>query len=318
MLYRIDAEKGEGKEIAKEYGVRAYPTFILANSEGKQIDIWLGYSKSQFINTISQATKDLSTIDEKQARFEIKPDLTSALTLARFHSAKEDYKEAVAYYMHAQTFAKEPSADFTYDIFDNAYDGMFKELFTYDEASRAADAALVSKANDPELKIWIARRMATSASDRGHADDVARYLQSGLDLTSSSDGPDMKRTRAQLMVDFSLLVKHDTATAVEYKKTAMPESWTEDPNQLNEFAWWCFEHKVNLPEAERLSRKSIELAKPGREKANNIDTLAEILNARGKTQEALEFSKKAATEDPSNKYFQEQVARFEKELSSNQ
>ena len=117
-----------------------------------------------------------------------------------------------------------------------------------------------------------------------------------------------------MMVDFALSVKHDTATAIENKKAAMPENWQKDAGNLNEFAWWCFENKANLTEAEQLSRNSIELAKPGREKADCYDTLAEILFAKGNAREALEMSKKSVAEAPNNKYFPTQVERFEKEV----
>jgi hypothetical protein len=98
----------------------------------------------------------------------------------------------------------------------------------------------------------------------------------------------------------------------------MPEGWLKNAGQLNEFAWWCFENKANLNEAERLARKSVELAKPGREKANSLDTQAEIVNAKGNTLEAVELSKKAAKESPDSKYFPQQVVRFEKLLKEKQ
>jgi tetratricopeptide (TPR) repeat protein len=315
VLYRVDAEKGEGKDLAKTYGIRAYPTFIMTSDNGQPIDLWLGYSKGVFIKTLSQATMDLATIDEKKARFENQPDLHSALTLARYSSSNRQFKDAVAYYMQAQVLNTDSSSDYTYDIFDNTSEGFDKQVFSYDDMSKAGDAALAAKANDGEMRIDVARRMAYAASGSGRSDEVARYLQTGLDLVSNSDDPTLKEKRAELMVDYSLMVKHDTATATEYKKASMPENWMEDAGQLNAFAWWCFENKVNLDEAERLSRKSIELAKPGREKAMNLDTLAEIVNAMGKTREALELSKKSAKEDPSDQYFQKQVERFEKDLS---
>jgi tetratricopeptide (TPR) repeat protein len=318
VLYRVDSEKGEGKDLAKAYGIRAYPTFVMTNSNGQPIDLWLGYSKGVFIKTLSQATMDPATIDEKKARFENQPDLHSALTLARYSSSNRQFKDAVAYYMQAEVLKADSLSDYTYDIFDNVSDGFAKEVFSYDDLSKAGDAALAAKANDSETRIDVARRMAYAASEGGRSDEVARYLQKGLDLVSNSDDPTLKEKRAELMVDYSLMVKHDTATAMEYKRASMPEDWMEDAGQLNNFAWWCFENQVNLDEAEGLSRKSVELAKPGREKAMNLDTLAEIVNAKGRTREALELSRKSAKEDPSDQYFQKQVERFEKDLSGKQ
>jgi tetratricopeptide (TPR) repeat protein len=317
-LYQVDAEKGDGKTLAKEFGVRAYPTFVLANSEGKTLDRWLGYGKAEFLRTMAAANADLSTIEEKQARFASSPDARTAAALGRFSSATFKYEDAVDYFKQAQGMNTDPSAVFTYDIFDNMYYGLRDTLYTFDEVSRAADAALLAVSKNPEIVVAIAGRMYRSANKRQQTADVAKYLQAGLEATANSNEAEVKQERAELMVDFSLMVKHDTATAVEYKRVAMPEGWLGEADRLNEFAWWCFENNANLEEAEKLSRKSVELAQPGREKGNCLDTQAEIACARGNIREALDLSKKAAKEDPENKFFQEQVEKFEKLVQEKQ
>lgn len=41
----IDAEKGEGIEIASKYGVRGYPTLLVLNSKGELVKKHAGYLK---------------------------------------------------------------------------------------------------------------------------------------------------------------------------------------------------------------------------------------------------------------------------------
>lgn len=41
---KIDAEKGEGIEVAKKYGVKAYPTFLLLNGDGVKVGEMIGGS----------------------------------------------------------------------------------------------------------------------------------------------------------------------------------------------------------------------------------------------------------------------------------
>lgn len=96
----------------------------------------------------------------------------------------------------------------------------------------------------------------------------------------------------------------------------MTDGWLEDAGKLNGFCWWCFENLVNLEEAEKLSRKSVELAEPGRQKAMNLDTLAEICNALDNCHEALDLIKMAMVEDPESKHYPKQLERFEKILAS--
>jgi thioredoxin-like negative regulator of GroEL len=315
ILYRVDSEKGAGKDLAKEFNIRAYPTFILVNKDGQMLDIWLGYEKASFIKTLTDAGADLSTIDEKRVRYASKPDLHSAVTLGRYSASTGEYKEAVAYYQQAQTLKSDSGSGYLYDVFENTAEGAKKNIFTYDDVAKAADAIM----NMPQRDVWdviqVGNEMIGIAKNLNKPDDVAKYIQAGLDATSVSDDPDIKNMHSALMVEFALSIKHDTTTAVEYKKAAMSEGWQQDAGKLNEFAWWCFENKTNLTEAEQLARKSIELAKPGREKADCYDTLAEIVNAKGNPKEALDLSRKAVAEVPANKYFPTQVERFEKAVT---
>ena len=44
VVYKIDAEKGEGPELAKKYAVEGYPTFVLLDSAGEEVDRQVGSS----------------------------------------------------------------------------------------------------------------------------------------------------------------------------------------------------------------------------------------------------------------------------------
>ncbi|MDE6377402.1 MAG: thioredoxin family protein [Duncaniella sp.] len=45
VAIKIDAEKGEGPALAKKYGVKAYPTFIICNADGSAIGEFAGYKE---------------------------------------------------------------------------------------------------------------------------------------------------------------------------------------------------------------------------------------------------------------------------------
>ena len=84
---------------------------------------------------------------------------------------------------------------------------------------------------------------------------------------------------------------------------------------LNQVAWWCFENRVNLAEAEQMARRGVELAKAGRDKANVLDTLAELCNLNNDCSHAVQYIRLAIEEDPANEYFQNQLGRFEEILA---
>jgi hypothetical protein len=109
----------------------------------------------------------------------------------------------------------------------------------------------------------------------------------------------------------AMYVDEDMDAAVALKRGTMPEGWMENPDQLNSFAWWCFENKVNLEEAQTLALKGIELAEPGKSRAQILDTAAEICNELGNCDEAVRLIKLAMVEDPASDYYAEQLTRFE-------
>lgn len=65
---KIDAEKGEGIDIAKKYGVNAYPTIVVIKANGDEIDRILGYVPAEpFLNTITDYVQGRNTISTLRA-----------------------------------------------------------------------------------------------------------------------------------------------------------------------------------------------------------------------------------------------------------
>lgn len=53
VAIKIDAEKGEGPALAKKYGVKAYPTFVVCDAAGNALGDFAGYKEGQeFISRI--------------------------------------------------------------------------------------------------------------------------------------------------------------------------------------------------------------------------------------------------------------------------
>lgn len=65
---KIDMEKGEGPALARQYGVRAYPTFLFIDSEGRLVHMGLGYQPAeQFLQLGAAASngKGLGTLERR-------------------------------------------------------------------------------------------------------------------------------------------------------------------------------------------------------------------------------------------------------------
>jgi tetratricopeptide (TPR) repeat protein len=309
----VDCEKGDGIDLAKEFKVRGYPTYVLVNTEGAPIARWAGYTKDYFLETMADAMTDLTTIDDRTARFKDEPDLADALALANYQAEAGDYVQAVDYFTRAGEL--DPENDYAFDVFENTAGGVRGEFFTYEDAALAAEKVFLSgKAED---MVQAAGMMGSLARRTDKPDDQAKYLKRGIDVVVAVDDDHTLRNQKRLLIDYDLYVTGDSAAAVEFKKSTYPEGWTENPDALNSFAWWCFENLVNLEEAEALSRKAVELSQTGGDRAQILDTAAQICKARGKLDEAIVLMKQAIADDPINDQWKESLAEFESERAGN-
>lgn len=307
VLFTTDAEK-EGLDLAKQFGVNNYPTFVVVNADGVTLDRWSGYAKDFFLTQTETALADLTTMDEKAARFEKTPTAEDAATLAGYHDSRGDYKDAVHYYREAARL--DPATDRSNDIFMATYYGSRKDVFQMADLTAAADAVLASKKIEDSDVCFTALMMLEAARKQGDASIAVPYVQAAMDRTENAADPMVKNLRQELLPDYALVVLKDQDKAIEYKKASMPDGWMDDPSQLNNYAWWCFENKLALHEAYDLAKKGVDLSEPGPDRAMILDTMAEICNAMDDCHQALDLMKQAAADNPNNKHYQKQLKRF--------
>lgn len=71
---KIDAEKGEGVDIAKKHAIRGYPTTLLINTDGEEIDRIVGFvPPEKFLPDITAMIKGENTLQAVRAELKAKP-----------------------------------------------------------------------------------------------------------------------------------------------------------------------------------------------------------------------------------------------------
>lgn len=309
----IDAEKGEGIELAKRYGVTGFPTYVVIDDEGELIDRWSGYGgPDHFLGELKPAVADAITVGERKARFAKSPTADDAETLAEFAAAEGDHARAIELLQNAEEL--DPERELSGDI---AYVGY--RAWRADEDFAAEHLAELLAENVDEESSDDAWMMSVALLDRAAGaeekpDLRKELLRRALAHAESKEDFD-PASKKELEVLGLLHVDGDKEQAAALQKETLPEGWRDDPNALNAYAWWCFENDVNLAEAEKLARRGIELAEPGSEKAMILDTAAEICNARGDGRDAVTLMERAIEEDPGNEHYREQLERFRKNVA---
>jgi thioredoxin-related protein len=312
--YHINVTEEEGSRLGEEYKVgRSFPVFILTDSTGEIINRWSGYAGSgKFLARLGEALSNLTTIDDRETAFKDSPTFREALALAGyFHDAREHLK-AISYYRRAGEIIGSGAYDYSFDIFTNTADAIWKDLLPFEDALAAADTVLARGITANVINV--ARIMIRLARDKGGSGKIGKYIQAGIDATADKPDEKNRQMHETFKIDYILFGKGDTTAAVELKKESLGEGWEDDPDRYFPFAEWCLERKINLREAEMYAVWASEFASPGRFRARVLSTLAQICDAGGKTEKAIRVMEDALKEDPDNDIYLQQWEHYHRKL----
>jgi tetratricopeptide (TPR) repeat protein len=307
ILLTNDCEKGAGVDLAKQYEVRVYPTFAMVNHDGEVTDRWAGYpGVDEFIGLVDQARADMTTIAQKKERFRSQPSYDLAMRLGRYSESVFASREAVDYFRKALALNPGESAPLHEKIFMNMAYGL--RTGDTDPAMLLAEGEYIL--NDPSSSDEAVLTVVSVVRQVADPEHYVSVLQKGLAATADSPDENVQAFRKELKVDEALYVDEDPGKALQLKRATLAEGWQDDPRALNSFAWWCFENDLNLDEAYGLALKGVELAGDDREKANILDTAAEIAFKLGKTEKAIELETEAVRLAPANEGFKKTLEKF--------
>lgn len=106
---KFDMEKGEGKELAKKYNVSAYPTFLILNASGQEINRVVGKAGAEdFIEKVKAALDPKNSLAGLKAAYEAKKDMTNGLPYAKalYQNSKDPSPVLEELFDHAQEYER--------------------------------------------------------------------------------------------------------------------------------------------------------------------------------------------------------------------
>jgi len=307
----IDAEKGEGIELAKTYGATGFPTYVVVDAEGELIGRWAGYGGPEHFRTNYETVlADPVPVATKRTAFEESPTAEAAIALAEVEMSGGDYDAAVVYYEKAGEL--DPTQDQSRGILQARFMQTRRargpqQIEAFIEEARA----LVLVESAPVATLVDAAHMVNLfAAALGRPEEARPFLEAVLPaLEKDRDSVD-RAAAGTIEAIAHLQITEDVGAAVDARKWGLGDDWQDDAAKVNEFAWWCFENEINLEEARELAVHGVEIAGAGDERAQILDTLAEICNALGDCGEALVLIDQAIEEAPDDGYYKKQRERF--------
>lgn len=164
----------------KVYG---YPTFILMNKEGQEIERWAGFGKAKnFLAQLKTAAADPTTLAEKRARFEKAP--TGEMARRIGNSLAEQNKPLEALHYFDQAIALDPKLREDKGIlgqrFFQNYEGVSRGLLPFEAFQKVVDELIASQGKNKRFVRLAARLMNEVFPDEGDREQLKPYLNRAL------------------------------------------------------------------------------------------------------------------------------------------
>ncbi|MDQ3046555.1 MAG: thioredoxin domain-containing protein [Bacteroidota bacterium] len=286
---KIDMEKGEGLKLAKQYGIKAYPTMLYVNGDGEQIHRTCGSSYAQDFIAAGKDAMDPEKQMASYARKFKKGSADASLAYTYFgllDNACQKYESELENY-----FFKQKETEYTsrgswnlIKTYVNTYDS---KIYQHLEKNKAAYAALYSVDSvEDKINTVYKIRLNTAMFDKDkqvYADLKAKYKLLGNKETE----------KVLAFSDLNMLFQEKNWTAFAPAMNEYMKKYNDlDAGRINRYAWSVYEEvndPVILENAAVWIKRAIEL--------QNIysfnDTYAWILFKLGKKEEARMIAEKA-------------------------
>ncbi len=291
VCLKIDMEKGEGIDIAENYGIRAYPTLLYLNSEGERLLVTVGASRDpqSYIAAGDQAKDPKRNLPYLIANKEANFDNSSFM---------RDF------------FLTASSANM---LENEDIDRYFGKMDVMEWANDDNWEIITSAVSDPGSEVFKKALAQTELFIKEQGEDAIMYFEStvyyalanGLYRARSGEQYEAyKKLRKELLsIDFPGNQK--IALQLDLMENEMKENWENymavaadgiekhywnDARALNSVSWTIYENVDNpeaIAQAEKWAARAVELDPDH----TIIDTQAHLLYKMGKKEEALKLEK---------------------------
>jgi thiol-disulfide isomerase/thioredoxin len=270
---KMDMEKGEGIQLAEQYNVRAYPTLLFIDGDGKVAHLGLGYhDPARFIalgQTALDPARTIVSLDKRYAAGERSAGFMVEYLEAKGNAGAENVGQIAAEYLEQQS---DLSSEANMMMVMQYIDDVDSKAFTHLLDNRAKYEAKFG-AEDVESKLQIVLATAVQSGKVSQGADLDKLIRKlfpekgdemiskyNMEMSLASDKPD------------------DFAKAAIDHYTRFP---SKNSLELNQAAWHFYENYDNkdyLRAALKWAEQSVALE----EKYYNRDTVAALYYKLGK------------------------------------
>ena len=297
---KIDAEKDSGPEQKKKYRVRGYPTILLLDTDGNEIDRIVGYRPpDEFLNELNRIKSRDNTISDLKYRHKQEPD---------------HYPTQIAL---AKKYVLVNLPDSASQLLDNLYDvqqnksqldfsvalilgQLYYQIGSLDRSIQILDQIVESGVDSSDTGYFFG--LMYKARKTSDIDDLLQYAD-------FSENKDRKKQSYWQIIRILKKQKRDPDLEAELYLKAIALYGSEYkylPSLLNSFAWRMTVLEKNLD----IALEKINQALESGEDLRILDTKAEVLWKLNRTEEAVQVIEKCIQGDPDKKHYRDQKTKF--------
>ncbi len=294
VALRVNAEQG-GKNLAKRYGVNAYPTLVFSDAEGDEIDRIIGYlppdefmdqasrimAGDTFVACLQRLSEDPSDQDaivRAVVGLLERSDPEGAISrIKAFHTASEDHDHVICRRLMFK--ARSALQDRVYARIARLYRKGWSGRFSAPDTEGTLHLHAVLDGDVATLDRHAQARLLRQA----------RFEDAG-DLLSMVQFDEVDHEQLWEIGDFAHRNGHYDLAAEAYGLWYGGRAGVSDASQLNGAAWQLYLSRRTLDTAVEMSRQAWSIQPI----ANYADTLGRLLYITGAVVEAIEMQRFAA------------------------
>lgn len=283
---QIDMESEEGRQLAKKYEVRAYPSLLYINGDGAAVHRVVGYQDAeQLVATAEIATDpqlNLAGLSQRYEAGEREPDFLLKLAMAHSNAMDGKHLDALEAYFDTQSdWSSVENMELLFMLTDDIDSPLFKYLA---ENRKDFETMFGEKAVVGKLQQMVSQQLYKDQSELPSLEKVDQlYARAYPDLAD--------KLSARFRIDYYRMAG-DTENFLDATAHYLETYSSDDAMELNNAAWNFFE-LVEDPKELKLAlawaQKSVAL-EPG---YYNYDTLAALYYKLGEKKKAIKTAKQA-------------------------
>lgn len=290
---KIDMEKGEGKDLAKKYSVKSYPTYLWLNSDGELVHTSVGYYEADDFLKIGKDANDPSKqvvfLKKKFDAGEKDPEILKNYYMAiAYRDAEEANKVATRYFAQrtaTDTYSREDAMMLLNSI-GTIEEDLYK-IYLRDKENLAKAFPMVNLDNfEKGVKLSSAKKKAYN-TDTKKLNEIVFLQEAKKYFTEEEANRELN--------SFKLLLVRSKKDYATYEKLALetfknPADFSA--NELNSAAWTFFENVTNKASLQKAIEWSHESVKKN-ENFAYTDTLAHLYSKVGDKKNATLWATKS-------------------------